>query len=80
MEKQTETNKQDNLQEGQPTCVACQSRRMQLVLIKQQPDITTLTLLCLTCGNITMFDLKGNIQIDQQANIQTTKPSPNYTG
>ncbi len=65
--------------EGQIVCSSCQSRRIQVCYVKYRENMTVLTMLCMTCGNLFPLDICGVI-LPGETTISPTKPSPGYTG
>jgi len=45
----------------QPDCCNCDSKRLQLLLIHNQVDQSSLDLLCMGCGSLLTIDLNGTL-------------------
>lgn len=70
--------KQEEVLAQQVKCCACESHRLQLVLVTSYKKKSLLDMLCMTCGLLQKIELGGGIEIETKQ-IET-KTLPGYPG
>ena len=67
--KKKQAKEQEPLQQGQILCNGCSSRRIQLVYLVQAEELTTLSCLCLNCGNLFPLTFGGVLLMEKELNL-----------